>query len=66
MQLVINGQNKKFDKELTVQQLLTQLNLSPDRVVVELNHEILNTEMHQTTKLKQNDTIELVQFVGGG
>jgi len=66
MQLIINGKPKEFDEELTVQQLLAQLDLRPDRVVVELNREILDTEKHQTTQLKHNDTIELIQFVGGG
>ena len=66
MQLTINGQIKEVDAELTVQQLLVQLGLRSDRVVVELNHEILSAEKHHTTKLQQNDTIELIQFVGGG
>jgi thiamine biosynthesis protein ThiS len=66
MQLTINGICKKFSTQLTVQQLLVELGLSPERVVVELNRNILTTEKHSSTELKSGDTIELVQFVGGG
>ena len=66
MKLTINGKSKEFPEKLTVQQLLQQLSLSPERVVVELNRHILSPDMHTNTALKAEDTIELVQFVGGG
>ncbi len=66
IKLKINGENKEYQDELTIQQLLQSLNLEPDRVVVELNREILSLQIHDKTKLKSGDTIELVQFVGGG
>lgn len=66
MQLTINGHKKEFAAPITVQQLLTQLDLSTERVVVELNRNILTAEKHSETELKPGDSIELVQFVGGG
>ena len=67
MKLTINGSTKEFSAPITtVQQLLTQLNLSPEQVVVELNRNILPAEKHPETELKSGDSIELVQFVGGG
>jgi sulfur carrier protein len=66
MQLTINGTLKEYQEPLTVQQLLQHLQLSQERVVVELNREILAPEMHINTELKAGDTLELVQFVGGG
>lgn len=66
MKLIINGKVKEYPERLTVQQLLQQLNLSPERVVVELNRNILSPDMHNDTELKAEDAIELVQFVGGG
>ena len=65
MKLTINGKTKEYQETLTVQQLLQQLKLSPERVVVELNRNILSADMHNKT-LQSEDTIELVQFVGGG
>ena len=66
MKLTINGEVKNYQESLTVQQLLQKLNLSPERVVVELNRNILSPDMLVSTELKSADTIELVQFVGGG
>ncbi|MEA3544769.1 MAG: sulfur carrier protein ThiS [Thermodesulfobacteriota bacterium] len=66
MKLTINGKQKEYSESLTVQQLLQQLSLSPERVVVELNCKIISPDTHNNTQLKAEDIIELVQFVGGG
>ena len=66
MQLTINGQKKNYPDDLTVAQLLTQLNFSAETIVVELNRNILTPAAHASTRLNPGDTIELVQFVGGG
>ncbi|MDA3902896.1 MAG: sulfur carrier protein ThiS [Desulfuromusa sp.] len=66
MQLTINGNVKEYQDQLTVLQLLQHLQLSQERVVVELNREILSADLHIDTELKSGDTLELVQFVGGG
>lgn len=66
MELIINGETHEYQKPLTVQELLQQLNLNPERVIVEINRTILSPTGHNETELKQGDTIELVQFVGGG
>ncbi len=66
MKLIINGETKEYQEQLTVLQLLQQLTLPPEQVVVELNRAILLPDIHHTTELKSGDTIELVQFVGGG
>ena len=66
MQLKINGQIKFLSSPLNVSELLRQLQLVPERVVVELNENILTAEHHETVTLKDGDSLELVQFVGGG
>ncbi len=66
MKIKLNGEIKEYRDQLTVQELLQRLNLQPERVVVEINRIILSPETHNVTKLKTGDTIELVQFVGGG
>ena len=66
MQLNINGTPRDVAAPLTVSALLQQLELIPERVVVELNREILTTDTHAATQLKNGDTLELIQFVGGG
>ena len=66
MHLSINGQSKEYSLPLTIVQLLHQLELTPARVVVELNREILTADKLADTELKDGDTLELIQFVGGG
>lgn len=66
MQLIINGEAKMITGGLTVTKLLVQLKLSPEQVVVELNHNILSADKHSTTELSSGDSIEIVHFVGGG
>ncbi|SHI47153.1 sulfur carrier protein [Malonomonas rubra DSM 5091] len=65
MQLKINGQNREFDHQLSISGLLQQLQLAPERVVIELNTKILTAEAHETL-LNDGDTLEIIQFVGGG
>ncbi len=66
MKLCINGQTREFATQLSIAQLLSELQLPAERVVVELNREILTADKHTETELKDGDTLELVQFVGGG
>ncbi len=66
MDLCVNGQSREFPQPLNVEQLLEQLELKPERVVVELNREILTIDRHADIQLQDGDTLELIQFVGGG
>jgi sulfur carrier protein len=66
MELTINGRIKEYQNSITVQKLLQLSDISPERVVIELNHNILSPDMHDKTELRHGDTIELIQFVGGG
>ncbi|SEA13024.1 sulfur carrier protein [Desulfuromusa kysingii] len=66
MDLSINGQIKQYQDKITVEQLLRLSGISPGQVVIELNASILSPDLHNKTVLKHGDTIELIQFVGGG
>ena len=66
MQLNINGQLRTVTSPLSIGQLLQQLELVPERVVVELNREILTPDTQADIQLNDGDSLELIQFVGGG
>ena len=68
MILKINGEVKEFDKELkTIIDLLTELDIKrPERVAVEINKEIIMHSDFAHTTVKDDDSIEIVSFVGGG
>lgn len=66
MIVFINGEKREIAAELSVAQLLQELGIRPGRVVVELNRDVVSRESHDTTFLKEGDSIEIVHFVGGG
>lgn len=61
----INGVN--IDKaELSLMQYLEENSISPQRIAVELNEEILSKANYADTVLKDGDVVEIVNYVGGG
>lgn len=62
----INGEEREIAEGLTVAQLLENFQIGAGRVVVELNRDIISREAHVATALKDGDSLEIVQFVGGG
>ncbi len=66
MTLKLNGEMRTFDGPLTLSELLAKLEVQRERVVVELNLDIVPKERLDETSLKDGDEIEIVQFVGGG
>ncbi|HBF4019135.1 TPA: sulfur carrier protein ThiS [Clostridioides difficile] len=62
----INGKEIEFEKDLTVIDLLNKYNLKSDRVVVEVNLEIIEESNYNTYVLKDEDIVELINFIGGG
>ncbi|HBG5342742.1 TPA: sulfur carrier protein ThiS [Clostridioides difficile] len=62
----VNGKEIEFEKDLTVIDLLNKYNLKSDRVVVEVNLEIIEESNYNTYVLKDEDIVELIGFIGGG
>ncbi|MDE7240675.1 sulfur carrier protein ThiS [Desulfovibrio sp.] len=65
MELIINGAPEKGDFS-TVLALLEARGHAPRAVVVELNGEIVPAAVFASRALADGDTVEIVQFVGGG
>jgi thiamine biosynthesis protein ThiS len=66
MQITLNGEKINISDKMTIANLLTEFALSAQKVAVELNQEIIPIEDYKLTILKENDYIEIVEFVGGG
>ena len=63
--MIING--KKYDyKDITVEEMIKRLNLDKDKMVVEVNLNIIPKEEFNTTTLREEDKVEIVAFIGGG
>lgn len=61
----INGEDKLIPQDTTILKLLEIYKINKDRVVIELNKEILKKDQYNSC-IKKTDVIELVTFVGGG
>ncbi len=66
MRLTVNGEIHELHGLVTLGELLAAMNVSTQRLAVELNGEVLNPDRYETTKLSEGDRLELVRFVGGG
>ena len=66
MEILINGENRELPSPLNLRELIGLLELKEDRVAIELNREIVRRERWAETPLREQDRLEIVQFVGGG
>ena len=64
--MLVNGEKMEFSTSITVSELLQKLNLQPERIVVELNLEIIPKEEYAQRILREEDAVEIVHFMGGG
>ncbi len=62
----VNGEEKKLEQNMTLEQFLEGQGYDPKRVAVELNGEILPKSDFKFRELSDADTLEIVHFVGGG
>jgi thiamine biosynthesis protein ThiS len=66
MQIILNGEPYQLDQPLSVTDLLSQLEIDPRRVAVEHNLAILKRQRFPEVLVADGDTVEIVNFVGGG
>ena len=62
----INGKEKSVAENSKIQTLINDLKVPIKKVAIELNQEILDKKKLSKIKLKNNDIIEIVHFIGGG
>jgi len=67
VELLINGSKMEVPSSVrTVSELIEHLKLQNPIIIVEHNEVILKKEEQKLAKLSPQDTLEFVQFVGGG
>jgi len=66
MKIIVNGEEKAFEKDLTVERLVRKYKLKKESVAVELNKNIVKKVNYENTFIKNGDKVEIVHFVGGG
>lgn len=66
IQIRVNGEQRLARAGLTLFDLFAELGLDPQRIAVELNREIVRRPQWQERVLADGDSLEIVEFVGGG
>ena len=66
MKVRINGELKELSQALSLAELLNQLSIPQKGIAIELNRAVLPKEAWFAKQVEDGDTIEIVQFVGGG
>ena len=64
--VTINGKEVVLADNTSVSSYLEACSYKTDRIVVELNEEILPKTEYVSTVLKDGDVMEIVSFMGGG
>jgi sulfur carrier protein len=66
MIITINGNSEEVKMQSNLAELILKKGLCMDNLVIEHNYCIVSKQECQHISLKENDTIEIVSFVGGG
>ena len=66
MKITLNGEEREVATGTTVHKLILDAGRKPAATVVERNGDIVDREAYTSVRLDEGDTVELVQFVGGG
>jgi len=66
IKIKVNGKLSINNDNLSLSEFLKKLKIPLKKVAIELNEEIIDKNNLKAIKLKNNDKIEIVHFIGGG
>ena len=66
IKIKLNGKFVKIQDKTTLLSLIKKLKVPIKKVAIELNQTITNKKSLGKIKVKKNDKIEIVHFIGGG
>lgn len=66
MKIVVNSTEKEVRDNLSVSDLLNDLEINRHHVAVEVNLDLITREQHEDYLISDGDRIEIVTLVGGG
>ena len=62
----VNGKTFIIKKPQTIDEFLKENDYNINRIVIELNGQIVSKDKYDTVNLKDDDVMEVLTFVGGG
>jgi len=66
IKIKLNGKISRIDADSSLLNYIKKLKIPLKKVAIELNKEIVDKNTLSKIKLKNNDKIEIVHFIGGG
>jgi sulfur carrier protein len=66
MQIRLNGQARDVSDGITVDRLLHELRVRPERVAVLVNQGIIKKPSYGSTTLREGDAVEVLTVMAGG
>lgn len=66
MNIVLNGEGRDIEPDVTIMHLLEQLDLSQVRLAVEVNEAVVPRSRFAEHRLNDGDEVEIVRAIGGG
>ena len=66
IKIKVNGKFFNIQDKITLLNLINKLKVPLKKVAIELNQTIISKRSLGKIKIKQNDKIEIVHFIGGG
>ncbi len=66
IKIKVNGKIIKIQDKISLHSLIKKLKIPINKVAIELNRKIVNKKSLGNIKVKKNDKIEIVHFIGGG
>lgn len=66
VQILVNGETREIATALTIGELIRLYELTPQRVAVEVNRELVRRARFDDVRVADGDEVEIVTLVGGG
>ena len=66
MEIIVNGKTERVSEKVSIREFLHLKSIPIDRVVVELNQDIIKRVDWQRALLQDRDRLEIIKIVGGG
>ncbi len=66
IRVVVNGEGRTLEEGMTVEALLSILEMPAGRLAVERNRRVVPRERYAREPVEEGDRIEIVTLVGGG
>jgi sulfur carrier protein len=66
MRIIVNGENREFQDNSSIEKILDELKIKDKAMAVAVNMNIVKKDNWDKFNPKDGDKLEVLQFVGGG